>query len=126
MEKGKSFVDFVKLEQTLSERHLKLRVREQIESLKSKGTPVAGDVRQVSLHGGANAYYTSYLSGKTDNFIAFLACNGGSFSISAAGLSEEEFRAIVRTIRKPGEKIDPLKPHPKKVKAVKKKAPGGR
>ena len=60
LEKGKSFVKFSKLESELSEYYLKARVKEQIESLRAKGSSISGSVERMSIHGKANFYYISY------------------------------------------------------------------
>lgn len=120
LEKGKSFVDFAKLDDTLNDRYLEMRVKEQVESLRGKGVSLSGDVRLISLHGVSNAKYTTYASGETDVYIAFFTYNEASFAVSASGLSESEFRSAIATIRKPGEEL-PKPPKPKKIRVVKKK-----
>ncbi|MBI4801796.1 MAG: hypothetical protein HY796_04655 [Elusimicrobia bacterium] len=121
LERGKSFVDFAKLDSELSDYYLKVRVKEQVESLRSKGITLLGDTRPVGLHGVSNAYYTNYSSMDTQVYIAFFTYNGGSFAISASGLSDGEFKGIVSTIRKPGEKIElPKPPKIKKIRIAKK------
>ncbi|MBU2575149.1 MAG: hypothetical protein KKH28_13840 [Elusimicrobia bacterium] len=121
LERGKSFVEFAKLDSELSDYYLKARVKEQVESLRSKGNSLSGDTRSVSLHGVSTAYYITYGSGETDIYIAFFTYNAGSFAISASGLSDRDFRNAVSTIRKPGEKIElPKPPKPKKIRIARK------
>jgi len=119
LEKGKSFFEFSKQDSELGDYYLKARVKEQVDSLRSKGTSLSGDVSQVSLHGVSTAYYTSYESMGAAVYIAFLTYNGASYAVSARGLSDGEFRGVVASVRKPGEKIE--LPKPKKIKVVRRK-----
>lgn len=120
LEKGKGFFEFSKQDSELGDYYLKARVKEQVDSLRSKGSSLAGDVRPVSIRGVATAYYTSYESMGSQAYIAFFTYNSASFAISAHGLSDGEFRSVLASVRKPGEKI--VLPKPKKVKVLKKKA----
>ncbi len=119
LEKGKSFFEFSKQDSELGDYYLKARVKEQVDSLRSKGTSLSGEVGQVSLHGVSSAYYTSYESMGSQVYIAFFTYNGASYAVSARGLSEGDFRGVIGTLRKPGEKIE--LPKPKKIKVVRRK-----
>ena len=119
LEKGRAFFEFAKLDSELSDYYLKARVKEQVDSLRSKGSNLAGDIKPVSLHGISSAYYTSYESIGNQCYIAFFTYNGASYAISASGLDEGDFRAVMATLRKPGEKIEI--PKPKKIRAAKNK-----
>lgn len=119
LEKGKSFFEFSKQDSELGDYYLKARVKEQVDSLRSKGTSLSGDVGQVSLHGVSTAYYTSYESMGAQVYIAFFTYNGASYAISARGLADGDFRGIMGSLRKPGEKIE--LPKPKKIKVVRRK-----
>ena len=121
LEKGKASFEFAKLDSELSEYYLKARVKEQVDSLRSKGNSLSGDVRQAGIRGVATAYYTSYESMGAQIYIAFFTYNGLSYAISASGLDDGDFRGAVSTIRKPGEKIEV--PKPKKIKAARKQRP---
>ncbi|PKM97526.1 MAG: hypothetical protein CVU79_07765 [Elusimicrobia bacterium HGW-Elusimicrobia-3] len=122
LEKGKNSFEFSKQDSELGDYYLKARVKEQVDSLRSKGTSLAGDVRAVGLHGVSTAYYTSYEAMGAEAYIAFFTYNSASFAVSARGLSDGEFRAVLASIRKPGEVI--ALPKPKKVRvARRKKAP---
>ena len=116
LEKGKSFFEFSKQDSELGDYYLKARVKEQVDSLRSKGNQLSGDIRSVSLHGVSVAYYTSYESMGADGYIAFLTYNGVSYAVSARGLPDPDFRAVLSSVRKPGEKIE--LPKPKKIKVV--------
>ncbi|OGR81871.1 MAG: hypothetical protein A2X32_06560 [Elusimicrobia bacterium GWC2_64_44] len=119
LEKAKSSFEFSKQDSELGDYYLKARVKEQVDSLRSKGTTLSGDVRQASLHGVSTAYYTSYESMGAEAYIAFFTYNAASYAISARGLSDGEFRAVLASIRKPGEKIEV--PKPKKIKVLRRK-----
>ncbi|HAH31461.1 MAG TPA: hypothetical protein DCL44_04000 [Elusimicrobia bacterium] len=121
LETGKSFFEFAKLDSELSDYYLQARLKEQVASIRSKGTALAGDIRPLSLHGVSSAYYISYESMGDHCYVAFFTYNGASYAISASGLDEGGFRAIVATLRKPGEKIS--LPKPKKTRMVKSKKP---
>jgi len=121
LEKGKSFFEFSKLDSELSDYYLKARVKEQVDSLRSKGNSLSGDILQAGIHGVSTAYYISYESMGTQMYIAFFTYNGLSYAISATGLDEGDFRNAVSTIRKPGEKIEV--PKPKKIKVARKSKP---
>jgi hypothetical protein len=119
LEKGKAFFEFTKLDSELSEYYLKTRVKEQISSLRSKGSSISGDIQTATIHGVASLYYTSYESMGMEMYIGFFTYNAASFAISARGISQSEFKGIVNTIRKPGEKIQvPKPPKSKKVKVI--------
>ncbi len=119
LEKGKSFFEFSKQDSELGDYYLKARVKEQVDSLRSKGNSISGDLSQVSLHGVSTAYYTSYESMGELVYIAFLTYNGASYAVSARGLGEGDFRSVLASVRKPGEVIE--LPKPKRVKAARRK-----
>lgn len=122
LEKGRNSFEFSKQDSELGDYYLKARVKEQVDSLRSKGTSLAGDVRAVGIHGVSTAYYTSYEAMGAEAYIAFFTYNSASYAVSARGLSDGEFRAVLASIRKPGEVI--ALPKPKKIRvARRKKAP---
>jgi len=119
LEKNKSFFEFAKQDSELGDYYLKARVKEQVDSLRSKGNSLSGDVNQVSLHGVSTAYYTSYESMGSQVYIAFFTYNGASYAVSASGMAEGDFRGVMSSLRKPGEVI--VLPKPKKIKVVKRR-----
>jgi len=119
LEKGKSFFEFSKQDSELGDYYLKARVKEQVDSLRSKGNQLSGDIRTVSLHGVSVSYYTSYESMGADGYIGFLTYNGASYAVTARGLSDGDFRGVLSSVRKPGEKIE--LPKPKKIRVVRRK-----
>ncbi|MBI4352100.1 MAG: hypothetical protein HY550_11730 [Elusimicrobia bacterium] len=119
LEKGRSFFEFSRQDSELGDYYLKARVREQVDSLRGKGNQLSGDIKSVSLHGVSAAYYTSYESMGADSYIAFLTYNGVSYAVSARGLPDGDFRSVLSSVRKPGEKIE--LPKPKKIRVVRKK-----
>ncbi len=119
LEKSKDFVEFSKQESELGDYYLKARVKEQVDSLRSKGTTLAGDVRPVSIRGAGAAYYTSYESMGEPAYIAFFTYNSASYAVSAKGMSDGDFRSMLYSVRRPGEKIE--LPKPKKVRVVRRK-----
>jgi len=123
LEKGKSFFEFSRQDSELGDYYLKARVKEQVDSLRSKGNQLSGDIKSVSLHGVSAAYYTSYESMGAEAYIAFLTYNGVSYAVSARGLSDGDFRGVLSSVRKPGEKIEIPKPKKIKVVRVKKEKP---
>lgn len=116
LEKGKYFAEFSRQESELGDYYLKARVKEQVNSLRSKGTTLSGDVLSVNVRGKTTAYYTSYESMGAQAYIAFFTYNSASYAISASGMSDSQFRGMVYSLRKPGEKI--VRPKPKKPKRV--------
>jgi hypothetical protein len=122
LEKGKHSFEFSRQDSELGDYYLKARVKEQVDSLRSKGTSLAGDVRPVGMHGVSTAYYTSYEAMGAEAYIAFFTYNSASYAVSARGLSDSEFRAVLASVRKPGEVI--ALPKPKKIRVLRrKKAP---
>ncbi|OGR69511.1 MAG: hypothetical protein A2179_02855 [Elusimicrobia bacterium GWC2_63_65] len=119
LEKNKSFFEFAKQDSELGDYYLKARVKEQVDSLRSRGNSLSGDVNQVSLHGVSTAYYTSYESMGSQVYIAFFTYNGASYAVSASGMAEGDFRGVMSSLRKPGEVI--VLPKPKKIKVVKRR-----
>lgn len=114
--RGKAFFEFSKQDSELSDYYLKARVKEQVDSLRGKGTSLSGEIKPVSLHGVSNAYYTTYDSMGSAGYMAFFTYNGVSYAVSASGLDEGDFRGIMGSVRKPGEKIE--MPKPKKVRVA--------
>ena len=110
---------FAKQDSELGDYYLKARVKEQVDSLRSRGNSLSGDVNQVSLHGVSTAYYTSYESMGSQVYIAFFTYNGASYAVSASGMAEGDFRGVMSSLRKPGEVI--VLPKPKKIKVVKRR-----
>ncbi|HAF95728.1 MAG: hypothetical protein A2X34_01000 [Elusimicrobia bacterium GWC2_51_8] len=122
LEKGAAFFEFARLDSELSDYYLKARVKEQVDSLRSKGTSLAGEIKSVSLHGVSSAYYASYESLGAYCYMAFFTYNGVSYAVSSSGSGEADFRAVMGTLRKPGEKIEFSRPpKPKKIRATKNK-----
>lgn len=111
LEKGKSTFEFAKQDSELSDYYLKARVKENVESLRNKGASFSGDIKPITLHGVSSAYYTAYeLLGKRA-CTAFFTYNGASYSVTALGVDESDFRGVISSVRKPGEKIElPRKP----------------
>jgi hypothetical protein len=107
LEKGRSFFEFARQDSELGDYYLKARVKEEVVSLRSNGNSLSGDIKAASLHGVSNAYYTAYDSLGAEAYIAFFTYNGVSYAVSARGLSEGEFRGVIASVRKPGEKIEP-------------------
>jgi hypothetical protein len=116
LEHGKYFFEFSKQDSELSDYYLQARVKEQVESIRSKGSSISGEIQSVSLHGVSNAYYTSLGSGA---YMAFFTYNGVSYAVSASGMDEGDFRGVIASVRKPGEKI--AQPKPKKVRVARRK-----
>ncbi len=110
VERGRDFVEFSKQDSELGDYYLKARVKEQVDALRSKGTSLSGDVSAVSLHGKGAAYYTSYESMGAEAYIAFFTYNSASYAVSAYGMDGPEFRGMLASVRKPGEKIEFPKP----------------
>jgi hypothetical protein len=119
LEKGKSFFEFSKQDSELGDYYLKARVKEQVDSLRSKGTSLSGDIKSVSLHGVSDAYYTTYESMGNPACMAFFTYNGVSYAVSASGMDEGDFRGVIASVRKPGEKIE--LPKPKRVRVARRK-----
>ena len=119
LEKARNFVEFSKQESELGDYYLKARVKEQVDSLRSKGTTLSGDVKSVSIRGSGTAYYTSYEAMGEPAYIAFFTYNSASYAVSAKGMSDGDFRAVIFSVRKPGEKIE--LPKPKKIRVVRRK-----
>ncbi len=116
LSRGKAFFEFSRQDSELSDYYLKARVKEQVDSLRGKGTSLSGDIKPVSLHGVSNAYYTTYDSMGSAGYMAFFTYNGVSYAVSASGLDESDFRGVILSVRKPGEKIE--MPKPKRVRVV--------
>ena len=114
--KGKAFFEFSRQDSELSDYYLKARVKEQVDSLRGKGTSLSGEIKPVSLHGVSNAYYTTYDSMGAAGYMAFFTYNGVSYAVSASGIDEGDFRGVINSVRKPGEKIE--MPKPKKVRVA--------
>lgn len=119
LEKGKSFFEFSRQDSELGDYYLKARVKEQVDSLRSKGTSLSGDIKSVSLHGVSDAYYTSYESMGSEACMAFFTYNGVSYAVSASGMDEGDFRGVIASVRKPGEKIE--LPKPKRVRVARRR-----
>jgi hypothetical protein len=121
-QRGKSVLEFTRLDSELSDYYLKARLKEAAEPLRSRGAAFSGEARPVSLHGVSNAYYSVYeMAGS--NCLAFFTYNGASFSVAARNVSEAECRGVLATVRRPGEKIELPKPKPVRVRKVREPEP---
>lgn len=100
-----SFAEFTKLESELSDYYLKARVKEQVDSLRSKGNTISGEVKPVSIRGVTTAYYVRYDAMGSPAYISFLTYDEKSYAVSARGVDESAFRNMLNRFRKPGEVI---------------------
>ncbi len=124
LEKGKSTFEFAKQDSELSDYYLKARVKENVDSLRSKGATFSGDIKPLTLHGVSSAYYTAYELMSSQACMAFFTYNGASYSVAAVNIGENDFRSVLSSVRKPGEIIElPKKPKVVRVKKPKKEAP---
>ncbi|HNW44255.1 MAG TPA: hypothetical protein PKI19_07100 [Elusimicrobiales bacterium] len=122
LEKGKSTFEFAKQDSELSDYYLKARVKENAESLRNKGASFSGDVKPITLHGVSSAYYAAYELLGSRACMAFFTYNGASYSVAALNMDEGDFRGVLSSVRKPGEKIElPKKPKLVRVKKEKEK-----
>jgi len=121
LERGARFIEFSKLDSKLGDYYLKSRLKEQIESMRAKGSSVPGDINRFSIRQIANFYYTSYASMGYTMHIGFLTYKDNSYAVSAKGLGSSEIKKLMRTFRLPGEKIVFPKPPRRKVAKRKKR-----
>ncbi|HAT71946.1 MAG TPA: hypothetical protein DCS63_03940 [Elusimicrobia bacterium] len=122
LEKGRFFVEFSRQDSELGDYYLKARIKEQVESLRFRGKSLSAEVKQVSLHGVSNAYYTNYESMGAQAYIAFFTYNGASYAVSASGMNEGDFRGVLASVRRPGEKTHT--PRSKKIKVMRRGGAG--
>lgn len=115
LEKGGYFFEFVRQESELGDYYLRARVKEQVDSLRFRGKNISTEVKSVSLHGASNAYYVNYESRGADAYIAFFTYNGASYAVSASGMGEGDFRGVLASVRKPGEKVEPSRTKKRKI-----------
>lgn len=118
-----SFAEFTKLESELSDYYLKARVKEQVDSLRSKGNTISGEVKPVSIRGVTTAYYVRYDAMGSAAYISFLTYDEKSYAVSARGVDETAFRNMLNRFRKPGEVIKAPAPPPRKPRKVASKVP---
>lgn len=121
LEKGEDFVEFSKLDSKLSDYYLKSRVREQIESLRSKGSSLSSDISRFSIRAVSKMYYTCYETMGSPMCVGFLTYGDNSFALSSKGLSASRLKGVVSTFRRPGEKLVFPKPKPKPKPRAKRK-----
>ena len=118
-----SFAEFTKLDSELSDYYLKARVKEQVDSLRSKGNTISGEVKPVSIRGVTTAYYVRYDAMGSPAYISFLTYDEKSYAVSARGVDETAFRNMLNRFRKPGEVIKAPAPPPRKPRKVASKVP---
>ncbi|KAF0125461.1 MAG: hypothetical protein FD189_1554 [Elusimicrobia bacterium] len=118
-----SFAEFTKLDSELSDYYLKARVKEQVDSLRSKGNTISGEVKPVSIRGVTTAYYVRYDAMGSAAYISFLTYNEKSYAVSARGVDETAFRNMLGRFRKPGEVIKAPASPPRKPRVVASKVP---
>ncbi len=118
-----AFAEFSKLDSELSDYYLKARVKEQVDSLRSKGNTISGEVKPVSIRGVTTAYYLCYDVMGSPAYIAFLTYDEKSYAVSARGVDEAAFRNMLGRFRKPGEVIKAPAPPPRKPRASASRVP---
>ncbi|MDT8286676.1 MAG: hypothetical protein RQ748_06160 [Elusimicrobiales bacterium] len=116
-----SFAEFTKLESELSDYYLKARVKEQVDSLRSKGNTISGEVKPVPIRGVTTAYYVRYDAMGSPAYISFLTYDEKSYAVSARGVDETAFRNMLGRFRKPGEVIK--SPAPRKPRKTASRVP---
>jgi hypothetical protein len=122
IEKNTSYIEFLKMEDELSDFYLNSMISKQKESLFSKGLKPS-EIKTASIHGTSKAYYFYYTDSKI-NIVSLFTYGGVSYSLICSGVSEESFKNLIYKFRKEGEKIEiPIaKPRPKpKPKVIAKK-----
>ncbi|MEF3279893.1 MAG: hypothetical protein K6357_02865 [Elusimicrobiota bacterium] len=123
IEKNGSSVEFIKMDDELSDFYLNSRLQEQRNVLINKGIKPS-DIKTTSIHFVSKAYYFYYEDRKT-NIVSLFTYGGVTYNLFATGLSEESFKKIIFSFRKEGEKIEikSQKPKPKPVAKKIKKIP---
>ena len=122
IEKNGSYIEFIKMEDELSDFYLNSMISKQKESIFSKGLKPS-EIKTASIHGVSKAYYFYYTDTKI-NIVSLFTYSQISFTVIASGISEEIFKNLIFKFRKEGEKIEiPIaKPKPKpKPKPITKK-----
>jgi hypothetical protein len=110
LERGRSYFRLSRLDSELSDYYLKVRVKEQMESLAGKNIDIYGDLRETSIHGAAAVYYVSYDVMGDVGCTAYFTYNGTSYEATVRGLDDGSFRGVLASIRRPGEKLEIPKP----------------
>ena len=122
IENNDSYIEFIKMEDELSDFYLNSMISKQKDLLFARGLKTSS-IKIASIHGVSKAYYFSYSDTK-ENIISLFTYGGMSFTLMTRGISEESFKKFIFSFRKEGEKIEmPIaKPKPKhKPKLIAKK-----
>jgi hypothetical protein len=123
IEKDGSTVEFIKLEDELSDFYLNSRLTEQREALINKGLKPE-DIKSTTIHYAAKFYYFVYHDKKL-NTVGLFTYQGVTYNFLSSGLDEGNVKKLIFNFKKPGEKIElPPPPKPKPIaKKVKKPEP---
>lgn len=123
IEKDGSTIEFIKLEDELSDFYLNSRLIQQRESLINKGLKPE-DIKSTTIHYAAKFYYFVYRDTKL-NTVGLFTYHGVTYNFLSSGLDEGDVKKLIFNFRKPDEKIElPPPPKPKPVaKKVKKPKP---
>jgi len=122
IEKGDSYIEFIKIDDELSDFYLNSRINEQREVLVNKGIKPS-DIKTQTIHSVSKIYYFSY-DDKKNNILGLFTYQSNTYNFLSYGVSDETFKKLIFTFRNVGEKIEIaiVKPKPKpKPKIIAKK-----
>lgn len=109
--KGNSSIEFIKMEEELSDFYLKSKLEKQRESFIENALNPSS-IRTASIHGKAVAYYL-YYDDTTTNIVCLFTYGEASFMLITKGISESVFKNMIYTFRNAGEKIEQPAPQRK-------------
>ncbi|HOL62286.1 MAG TPA: hypothetical protein PK103_02840 [Elusimicrobiales bacterium] len=111
LEKSGSYVEFIKLEDELSDFYLNSKLNEQKDALFNKGIKPS-DIRTQTIHSVSKIYYFSY-DDKKLNIVGLFTYGGVTYNFLSSGISDDSFKKLIYGFRKEGEKIEAQAPKPK-------------
>lgn len=111
LEKSGSYIEFIKLEDELSDFYLNSRLNEQREILVNKGLKPS-DIRIQTIHSVSKIYYF-YYDDKKLNIVGLFTYGGVTYNFISFGITDDSFKKLIYGFRKEGEKIEVQLPKPK-------------
>lgn len=118
LEKNGSWIEFIKLDDELSDFYINSRLNQQREIMLAKALKPS-EIKVTPIHSVSKAYYFTYYDTKI-NIVSLFTYEGVTYNIIAFGIGEDVFKKLIFSFRKEGEKIEITQPKPKPKPVAKK------
>lgn len=111
LESGKKTMSFVRRDDELSDRYLKLRLEDALDGARAAGARPDGNIRVFTIHDDASFYYTVYDAGADTYTLGIFTYGEKSYNFEGKNINTEQLELLAWSIRKPGEALKERKVH---------------